>query len=478
MSTALRFLVFALLSVSVGVVANPPDNIFTESDEYVEQPFDMDDGEFASDKVVEDPFFSEEVVGEQEYSDELSFYDSWKQSALLAPAHFTFRHEIAYGIKDPKSLVINRSSLRLQWEKGQGDYFLRFDGKASQDFVYNNADFSDEVKDKYRHQSEIREFYVQASKGAFSAKMGRQLVIWGKADGGIVTDVISPRDLTESVFTSIEDARIGQNMLVVDAYHHSIASQHHWALIVIPEIKVNDLPLAGHPYGIINQPLANIIDERPGTSWSQPEIGLRWAVTSGNLDWSVMLADVHENNPVFTMIQEHSRDVLALTYPRYQMLGVGFNLGYGGFVWKGELAFKKNRHFNSTIQSDTEPYEVLDFALGFDFNSNGAYTLSLELSNQHIYSWDSRLLNFQRDETVAYLVLTKPWLNETLTTVYTSSAHLQNKESFHRVEVQYDISDNVSTEIQVDYFNTHLPDSLFGQLGDKHRISAQIDFNF
>lgn len=481
MGISLALMVLSLLLVSIDTTAmqegtpTTSNDFELDSEEFVEQPFNMEQSFYIDDADIET-------------NESLS---SIRQHPLLAPAYFTLRYELAYGIKDPGKLVINRPSLRMQWEQSKGNYFVRFDGKTDKDFVYNSTDYSDEVKDRYNHQSEIREFYIQASKGAFSAKLGRQLVVWGKADGGIVTDVMSPRDLTELVFTSVEDARIGQDMFVADAYYQNrdTQAQHRWSLIVTPYIKVNDIALPGHPYGTDVPPTDSfppsappapvMADERPESSWTRPEIGARWGITIGKLDWSMMAADVHDNNPIFTLESNaQSEDTLYAKYPRYQMVGFGFNWGHRSFVWKGEVAFKHNKQFNLTNQLNTEEYQVLDIAFGFDFNANGLYTLSLELSNQHIMDWDRQLLNTRRDETVAYLIWNKPWRNETLTTQYTASAQLQDGESFHRFEVQYDINDQWSAELQLDYFDSRLPDSLFGQMKDKHRLSVQIDFNF
>lgn len=507
---SLAFVVSGLLLVTVySTAAQDPapttdDELGLESKEFQDQPFDMDEKPFNEDEIIENTedsttvdmdeklFNEDEIIENTEDSTTVDFFNSLRQHPFLAPAHFTFSYELAYGIEDPKNLVINRPSLRLQWEKGKGNYFVRFDGKVDKDFVYNSSDYNDEVKDKYSHQSEIREFYLQGSKGAFSAKLGRQLVIWGKADGGIVTDIMSPRDLTELVFTSVEYSRIGQNMFVADAYHQNskTKAQHQWSLIIIPDIKVNDIASPGHPYGIDiqlaslfpsstpNQMPPVFVDERPEASWTKPEIGLRWGVTSGKVDWSMMAAEVHENNPVFILEETQDQDTIRAQYPRYQMLGMGFNRGHGSFVWKGELAYKNNRQFNLSNELNTERYQVFDLAFGFDFNANGAYTMSLELSNQHIVDWDSRLLNTRRNETVVYAIWNKTWLNETLTTQYTGSAQLQDSESFHRFEIQHDINDQWSAEIQVDYFDARLPDSLFGQLQDKHRVSVQVNFDY
>ena len=458
----------------------PPDNQLHDLDDELDddvddEAFDMENTDFA------------EIAQNQSINKQNT--DSFFKHPLITAAHLTVRQEFAYGIEEPQQLLINRSSLRLQWEKGQGRYFLRFDGNTDMDFVYNRNEFSQELKNKYQHQSDIREFYLQASEGPVSIKLGRQLVTWGKADGAVVTDIMSPRDLTESVFTSVENARLGQTMLVADLYlkNNNNQTQHQWSLVLNPDIKVNEYALPGHPYGInlfanINTlpPISLTLENnKPATSLSHPEVGLRWNATQNKVDWSLMAADVYEDTPILLI---NASDFLAAqvtaNYPRYQMLGGGFNWGKGSFVWKGEIAFKKNRSFNQKNLQKSKPLRVWDTALGFDYNANGAYTISLELTNQHIIDWTNQLLNLRRDESLLYATWNKTWLNETLTTQYTSSVQLQDGESFHRIEFQYDISDQVSTEFQIDYFDTYKNNSLLGRLEDKHRVSWQVSYDF
>ena len=464
---------------------------------------------------ADDSVYLEEDV--EEYVDDEEYADSdmqWAMDAppvkqsrlsdLLSTAHFTYRHEAAYGIDEPTPLVINRFSLRLQWEYGVGANFFRFDGKTGYDLAYQGDDYSEVIADKYLHESQLREFYWQRSDGPFSIKLGRQLVIWGKADGAVVTDVMSPRDFTESVFTSIEDARLGQEMIVMDYYHlgaqsdDGLRSQQQWSLVVTPYIKVNEQALPGHPYGRfpsaahatsfsaepsvapVTRGTDSIVttDYPPGESWHRPEVGLRWGVSRGKLDWALMAAEVNEDNPILSLASQPSPYPLRIDYPRYQMLGGGFNWGGERFVWKGEAAFKKNRHFTHEDIVSSGQYSVLDAALGFDYDANGAYSVSLELSNQHIINWSDDIALLRRDESILYGSISKNWWNETLTTTYTSMLQLQDEEFFHRFEFIYEVDDRWTIELQADYFDSDKQLSVLGQLQDKSRIALQIDFDF
>jgi len=219
-------------------------------------------------------------------------------------------------------------------------------------------------------------------------------------------------------------------------------------------------------------------DYPPGESWHRPEVGLRWGVSRGKLDWALMAAEVNEDNPILSLASQPSRYPLRIDYPRYQMLGGGFNWGGERFVWKGEAAFKKNRHFTHEDIVSSGQYSVLDAALGFDYDANGAYSVSLELSNQHIINWSDDIALLRRDESILYGSISKNWWNETLTTTYTSMLQLQDEEFFHRFEFIYEVDDRWTIELQADYFDSDKQLSVLGQLQDKSRIALQIDFDF
>ena len=394
--------------------------------------------------------------------------DNWAQAA-----HFTLSHQAAYGLRDPEQLIINRSSLRFQWEQLLADrFFFRFDGKTAYDFVYDRPDYNDNVRQRYRTVSGIREAYVQGNFGDLSIKVGKQLVVWGKADSAVVTDVMSPRDLTELVFTEVEDSRLGQQMITFDYYRGA----SRWSLVLNPDVKVNLLADPGHPYSTLASTLIDAVPEvEPNEDSNNMEVGLRWGTTIEQWDFALMTAEVFTDNPVFDYTPPVTVEAI---YPRYQMFGAGFNFGSGKFVWKGELAFKKNRLFNRTDSLALTKYRVWDSAFGFDFDDNGAYNLSMEVTNQHILHWDDGISGQRRNESNLYTIISKNFWDETLTLKYTNSYQLQDDEHFHRFEYIQDVNNHVTLSLQADAFNSHKDTTLLGQLEGKHRLSARVDFDF
>ncbi|PCK08201.1 MAG: hypothetical protein COA42_10360 [Alteromonadaceae bacterium] len=466
-----------------------------------------------------------------------------KPKKTLIPAYFTLSHTLAYPTRNGNHPVVNRSALRAQMDYGFGEhYFLRLDAKAEVDQVYRGEAQYQSVSDEYYRRSKARELFIQASLGPLSVKIGQQLVIWGKADSGVITDVFSPRDLRESIFTPVENSRLGQTMIVADYYIYNQESQQQFSLVVNPDIDVNEFARPGHPYGPNLIPNASSLDAQfnnaiilansenvaPGFSLPDAEFGLRWTYTRDNFDVALMVADLVDNNPIIILNEANNdlfsaqRPTTILTtilttspttlpatspttlnslftshYKRYQMLGGGFNWGDGNFVWKGEFAFKRGLSFNRLRpEALTENIRNIrfeqviravkrdsaEFAFGFDYDHNGQLSASLELTHQALFNHHDAILLQGRDESSnLYGVVTQKWRNDTLTGSYTSGYQIQDKDLFHRLELSYDISDKWSTTIRGDYFqikDATQSNSLFGALANKDRVSLQVNYDF
>ncbi len=405
-------------------------------------------------------------------------------SFLIAAGRLSYRHEWAYHTAEPERIVINRSSLRLQWEKLLlPGHFLLFDWKMAYNAAYDRLEYPREIEQRYRFQEQTREFYLQSSFENISYKLGKQIIVWGEADGAEVTDVISPRDLSEFLFIPLEDARIGQVMLTTEYYQGS----EQWMLILNPDPKVNRFARPGHEYALpsmTDQPGIMVKEEnKPVGSLVNMEIGIRWKKTIEQSDLSLMAADLIADTPVyrFEHINDQGLPVLQPEYFRFQMLGAAANLTEGNFLWKGELAGKFRRVFqrsdflkkNALIERN-----VIDTALGLEYDANGAYLIIIEISNQHLLNWTRKINSFRRDEGNLYASISKNFLHETLKPQYTLLHQIQDQETVHQFETVYEINDQWSSTFKGTYFDSHQKNSSLGFFQNRHRISIDIEAHF
>ena len=98
----------------------------------------------------------------------------------------------------------------------------------------------------YHYQNEdvvfgLRELYLDIFFDAMDIRIGKQQVIWGKADGVFITDIISPKDLTEFLLPDFDEIRLGVTGLKLDYYIGDSTFEIVWLPIFTPTI----IPEAG-----------------------------------------------------------------------------------------------------------------------------------------------------------------------------------------------------------------------------------------
>ncbi|MGK5091607.1 DUF1302 family protein [Deltaproteobacteria bacterium TL4] len=457
------------------------------------QAEEFKDGDFMEENELE--FVGEDEAEIEKYEVDLSNEEPTSEDSdekgegselseiMAKSSRFTFRQELAYRL-EPGRTVVNRSSLRLEWEHlFASHYYFRFDGKMAYNSIYDYQDYPEEVADYYRFQTPLREAYLQASWRKWSFKAGKQIVVWGKSDSGVVTDVISPRDLTEGLFTPLEDSRIGQSLVLFDFYPAS----SHWTLVINPDPQVNRTARPGHEYafpGLVDQKGIVLLEEvQPEFGKGDPELGLRWEKTREGFDLAVMAAQVLSNEPVavFEGMDPMFQPQYRQEYRRYNMVGLGANFSAGNFLWKAELGYKEKlaySHQNVLENKGVAESAVLAMSLGFDYTATGAYSLSMEGSNQHLVDWEEDFIGVRQNSGIIYVSWTKSFLHETLTPQYTLAYEPEGKEGMHQLALSYNISDQWSCKGEIDYFDAQKEDSLLGVFKDQHRLYGEVQFSF
>ncbi|MEE2715862.1 MAG: DUF1302 family protein [SAR324 cluster bacterium] len=402
-------------------------------------------------------------------------------TTLLPNQRWTLQHDVAYRPHQQRT-ASNRLSLRLELEQLFGEHaFLRFDGKVAYNAVYDasiytNRNYPDSVREKFRRRRTWREGYLQLSFGKISLKLGQQVVVWGKSDASVVTDLVSPRDQTEGFSTPVDEARLGQRMLVLDLYP---AANQQLTLIANPDPQVNAYAPTGHEYALAaSSTLTLLPEQRPGFSGSDTEYGLRWGFTAGERDFSLLAADLVDNDFVLAL----EGTALRPKYRRFRMLGLGFNSGSGKFLWKGEAAVYSGKGFTTTDYS-TEPdgiteRDVLAGALGFDYTSAENDQITLEASNHHIRNWQAALTNTRKNTGNLLLSWSRSFLSETLTPEYALAWEPQDGDSLHQFQLRYDWSDALTFELGGFTVLAEKETTTFGRSKPLRQVQSQVRWVF
>jgi len=99
--------------------------------------------------------------------------------------------------------------------KNEMKYKLYADGDITDNMTYHaelqGSSDTDKVggySGEYTQNANLREMYVDMSGGDWEARLGKQQVVWGTADGMKLLDIINPTDYAEMAQDQMEDARI------------------------------------------------------------------------------------------------------------------------------------------------------------------------------------------------------------------------------------------------------------------------------
>jgi len=254
----------------------------------------------------------------------------------------------------------------------------------------------------------LRECWVSFNFEHFEARLGKQIVTWGKSDGIYLLDLIHPFNNRNICVFEAEDTKIplwmvnlnywfdaenGLQLLWIPRYvpSHSGWDGHSWALEITKLVDdyYGDL---GSFYGFPGAypPIRVDVDE-PGTSLSNSEIGVRWTGMIGRLcytlnyfyTWDDYLNDYFD--PVSWSVNRRP--------DRLSIFGGTFEycfakaLGVENWVLRGEIAYFKN---DVSVEYDFSNHEKnhIDVMLGFDKYFFIDYWVSIQVAPSFILNPD------------------------------------------------------------------------------------------
>jgi len=153
---------------------------------------------------------------------------SFLQAQKLELNGFVEVDHISYFKNSEESKVNSRNQGILQLE-------LR-SSLGSQAAIFSAVEFREDQSDPSRKRIYLDEVYIDLYLGSFDFRLGKQIIVWGKADGINPTDNITPWDFSD--FLDTEDERIGVFALKANYYIGELTLEG----ILIPAFAPSLLP--------------------------------------------------------------------------------------------------------------------------------------------------------------------------------------------------------------------------------------------
>lgn len=250
-----------------------------------------------------------------------------------------------------------------------------------------------------RADLELRELYVEGELGRVLVTLGKQQIVWGRADGLKVLDVVNPQDFHEFILPSFDDSRIPLWSVNAEVPLKGVAVQLVW----LPDPTFHDLPeedalfaftspelVPSTPPGV---PVTVRSVDRPKNLLRDSDAGIRLSTLVGGWDLTLNYLWHHHDEPVlFREIVVDGggpRIVVRPGYRRAQLVGGSFSNAFGDLSVRGELGFSVDRFFPTEDPRDRDGVvraNELTYVLGLDWHGLPETLLSVQL----FQTWLSR----------------------------------------------------------------------------------------
>jgi len=335
----------------------------------------------------------------------------------------------------------------------------------------------------------LREIYLDLYFSNFDIRVGKQQIVWGKADGVFITDIVSPLNLTEFLLPDFDEIRIGVYAAKINYYFGSSTIE----AILKPIYAGNKFP---GPCSIWYKPpefpapaTFDYSKNKIDPSLENSEIYLKYSLSSSAIDFDLMAAYTWDATPNMYIEKEFAVDTATgspvltglLVTPeinRLTIAGGSFTSTIKSFVIRGEAAYYDGKYFQTedpiAVGALTQK-NYLHYVVGIDYGIG-----SLKLSSQFIQKYIMDYNNFIDEEefgnTMTFLARYDA-MRETLHLELVSYVGLNYGDALIRPKVTYDFSDSFSILLGSNIFVGD-ERGMFGRYDDNSMIYTKIKYNF
>ena len=375
----------------------------------------------------------------------------------------------AQRLQHPQDVMSSRARLRLQ-------NWITHDRFAA--FGSLNAEFNNVIYDET--QIRIHELYADYAADRWDVRVGRQLIIWGKADGLTITDLLCTRDYTEFLARDFDDTR-----LPVDALKTRwLQDNSTWELVFIPQFKPAELAPAGSPWAVYSfhcpagMSCSKEADDKPACSLDDAVYAARYSSYTPLFDLSLCAMYTWDELPLMTRHIEGSAIRFSPEFRRKTVAGVDISIPCGDVVFRAETAYIFKRWFTDSNPVSSELYDspLINAMAGIDWNPGNDWSITAQLNDGWIIDYHAAMPE-DRHTALATLNISKKLINQTLELSSMGYYGLTRDNGFVRFKADYALTDACHLIGGCDLFYGD-PDTLFGRYDDNSEVFGKIKYSF
>jgi hypothetical protein len=378
--------------------------------------------------------------------------------------------------KAPNDFLSSRTRLRLEalstLDEGRASAFVSFN------LQHNNI-----LPDKTGF--ELREAYVEYVSDKWDLRVGRQIIVWGKADGMQITDLISPLDLTEFLARDYDDIRTPVEALKF----RLLGEKTNFELVWVPIFKPAALPEGDNPWSLTNDafelacPNSHVIVHdpmKPAKKLGNSELFSKFSLYLSGIDLAFSAFYTWDDFGVsfWDLYSQDGHEYLETHYQYHRVGGFGaeFSLPLGQVVLRGESAFYIGKRFQPA-EANISPIKknAVDSLLGLDWYPGNDWTVSVQLVDKIILDHQYGIHNDAHTGLMTFH-LGKKLMRETLNFSNMLYLGFNDLDLFNRFMVDYALTDGLHLMFGFDLFLGNSGD--FGQYKDNSEFFIKAKYSF
>lgn len=330
----------------------------------------------------------------------------------------------------------------------------------------------------------LREAYIDLFLKNLDIRVGKQQIIWGKADGVFITDIVSPKDLSEFLLPEFEEIRQGVTSLKLNFYK----GDNQFEIVFVPGFSPTKLPdYSSIWYPAITFPITPVYDNSTSVkemNLANTELFGRYSFISSHIDFEVVAGHFYYDDPTMHLQKTIDPATMQLTnlvvrpdYHKVNMLGGSFNIPIKEIVFRGEAAYYNGRFFQSSnpIHTDaTIEKNNLHYLVGIDYTFKGI-KLSSQFIQEYILDYETGMVNEEFENTMTVLAK-KDFFREKLWVEVFSYIGLNDQDALVRPKITYSFSDGIELQLGANLF--YGDSGKFGQYDKNDMIFTKIKYSF
>ena len=344
-------------------------------------------------------------------------------------------------------------------------------GKVHLNPVLYNENSSSNVELK------LKESYFDLYFDNFDLRIGKQQIIWGKADGVFITDIISPKDLKEFILPDFDEIRIGINAVKLDYY----IGDYTLETVFIPGVQGDILPSQDSIWTIKKTTLFSTATVDTSKlimkeSMKNSSVAIKLSSIGGFIDYELMTGYLWDSLPINSIYKNGTEIILQPEYYRNNVLGGSFSKTLSGLVLRGEGAIYINKMLQTEdiLNGGKSKKNDLNYMIGIDYTFLGM-NLSNQVIQEYILDYDEEIIKEELNTTLTFNINDK-FFRDTLTCQLFAYYNINNEDMLIKPKIDYNLFDGFNIIIGGDLF---VGDSgEFGQFNDNNMVYSKLKYSF